>query len=151
MRLHELLEPVAARAIRRFFQDKLLPTDPRVAPGFLDSPRNVCLVLNTDLMDALKQLWRAWPDTTEERRIANAIQRQGGIAPKVQAVLDVLMECARKDVPKSWAGGMLLLCFELIHGVRLGSSGEAALVKSEPGEMAENSAVFGSSCRPEEN
>jgi hypothetical protein len=61
----------------------------------------------------------------EERRIAKAIQRQGGIAPKVQAVMDVLRECARKDVPKSFAYGILLIFIELIRGVPLGLAGSS--------------------------
>jgi hypothetical protein len=122
-RIQEFLEPLAARAIRQFFRGKFRPSDPRIAVDFLNSPRNILLVMNINLIDALNRLWRAWPDNARERQIANAIQRQGGIAPKVQEVLNVLEECARRDVPKSFAGGILLLYFELIHDVPLGVAG----------------------------
>jgi|APGre2960657373_1045057.scaffolds.fasta_scaffold00662_15 hypothetical protein len=104
--------------IEKFFDDKIMHCGGKVPKYMVNTPNRVCMVINTNLCDAVDMAYKSLRDhiSVEDRKIA---KYYGEITSDIRMVNDALSVLGRSGTPQRFAGGMMILYLKYCKGVKI--------------------------------
>lgn len=103
---------LAKEYIDLFFQDKELHCGGPIPKSMKYSRNFISLMLNTDILEGV--------DKTYEILERNCWTSDGGedaVSKEIRTVIDILNYCASLGIPKCFAGGLMIMYFEICEGL----------------------------------
>jgi hypothetical protein len=108
---------LAKESIRVFFTGKECWYGGHIPEYVLLAPKNIDLVVDTEIESAVPQIYEAMgPDSESDKK---RTQRKGHIPPSTESVLHHLNQCGKLYIPKMFAGGILLIYYRLCEGLKI--------------------------------
>lgn len=98
----------AEAALLNFFEDKEWYCGGKIPKSELINCRTISTVCNTDIVSAVTMVYPLLDgdECTDDK-----------IPSDVQLVIELIMECARKKIPRCFVGGIIVVYLELCEGV----------------------------------
>lgn len=107
------VKKLAREYISRFFEGKEMYCGGNISSRTIHAPGYVSLVIRTDVGRAVDQAYQAMRQSS----IIDSDADENNISEDMRTVLKILQECSALQVPKRFAGGIILMYLELCMGV----------------------------------
>ena len=111
--INEGTEAVAKSYIHKFFATKKMHYGGAIPASVLNAKANLELVLETSLDNAVDRAYKLMAGQVDN------LADEGNIADDTKVVVSFLRECASSQIPKVFAGGLMLMYLELCMGMRI--------------------------------
>jgi len=108
------LKELAKQYIKHFFQDKPFHCGGKIPKMMLINEDNISMVINYDIIRSVNKAYFHLKD----HEISS--QSLGEVTGDIRLVSSILQELSSANVPRQFAGGLLLMYLELIEGIEFG-------------------------------